>query len=451
MTPPLTTLPTDAVQKFAQAMDALCLVPCPTTLAIAVSGGGDSMALAVLLHHWAVPRGIQLQAYTVDHALRPESAQEAENVGRQLQAFGMTHRVLTWQHATKPETHIQEKARKARYALLQEACRQDGIAVLAVAHNLEDQIETFWMRLSHGSGLDGLAGMAPLRDMEGIKLLRPLLDFTRQDLRDICTAAGLAWVEDPTNRNENFLRPRLRAFEAMLAAEGLTPQRLSQTIQKLAAARDVLSDITQKSVRDVCAFYPEGYATFHQKELCALPDEMARRVLAHVLRRIAPAEYPPGTHLVDRLYQALRQEDFAGQTAAGCDVQPLGGGQILIVREQAGITLREPLRANMCWDGRFQMTGPVESFADGWDIGPLGQAGIAALRKQFTADDPARAKLESLPGRVRASLPAVWGGEKILHVPHLSWISPQATPNLAGLVCRWHTDAAAQTDTAEIV
>lgn len=445
------TLPSDAVRKFAQAMDALFVQPYPERIAIAVSGGGDSMALALLLHHWAQPLGIQLQAYTVDHALRAGSALEAQVVGRKLEPIGIAHTVLTWQCADKPQTHIQEKARKARYGLLQAACRQDGIAALTVAHNLEDQIETFWMRLSHGSGLDGLAGMVSVRDMGGIKIMRPLLDFTRQELRDICGSAGMDWVEDPTNQNENFLRPRLRAFEDILAAEGLTPQRLSQTIQKLAEAKNVLSGITQKAVADVSAFYPEGYAVLQRNALCALPDEIARRVLAHVLRSVAPTDYPPGTQLVERLYQALRQEGFAGQTAAGCDVQPLNDAQFLMVREQAGIATREALRANMCWDGRFFVTGNIESFGAGWDIGPLAQDGVAALRKQLTAADPARDKLESLPGRVRASLPAVWDGENILYVPHLSWISPQAPPNLAELVCLWHLDVATQMNTAEIV
>jgi hypothetical protein len=109
------------------------------------------------------------------------------------------------------------------------------------------------------------------------------------------------------------------------------------------------------------------------------------------------------------------------------------------------------LQADMCWDGRFFVTGNIESFEAGWDIGPLAPDGVAALRKQLAAADPARDKLESLPGRVRACLPAVWDGENILYVPHLSWISPQAPPNLTRLVCLWHADAAEQMNTAEIV
>jgi tRNA(Ile)-lysidine synthase len=254
----------------------------------------------------------------------------------------------------------------------------------------------------------------------------------------------MGWVEDPTNQNENFLRPRLRAFEDMLAAEGLTPHRLSQTIQKLAAAKNILSDITQKSVADVCVFYPEGYATLHRAGLCALRDEIARRVLSHVLRSIAPTDYPPGTPLVDRLYQALQQEGFSGQTAAGCDVQPLGDAQILVVREQAAMAPRQALRTDMCWDGRFFVTGHIESFESKWDIAPLAQEGVAALRKHLAAEDPARDRLESLPGRVRASLPAVWDGENILYVPHLSWVSPGAPSHGAALACRWHLEGAAQ-------
>src|SRR6218665_1826276 len=228
--PPAASVLEDAAKAFDIAL-AACGCARANAVALAVSGGGDSMALAVLAARVLAPRGIQLKAYTVDHGLRAESRAEAVETGARLATLGIAHDILTWD-GDKPQARVQERARAARYALLSDACRRDGFRVLLKAHQAEDQIETFWMRLSHGSGLDGLAGMSPHRVLPcGLVLARPLLGFDRAALRDVCRAADIAWAEDPSNHHEKYLRPRLRAVEDVLAAEGLTPHRLSQLLQ----------------------------------------------------------------------------------------------------------------------------------------------------------------------------------------------------------------------------
>src|SRR5688500_149409 len=187
-------------QRFHSSLEALGLSG-GEDIAVAVSGGGDSMALVLLLEDWTRERGGRLLALTVDHGLRPESAEEARRVHDILQSRGIEHRVLTWE-GEKPQSHIQERAREARYALLCAECVREKIPFLAAAHNAEDQIETFWMRLAHGSGLDGLAGMAARREMRGMDLLRPLLGFSREELRRYCAQAGIEWIEDPSNQNQ---------------------------------------------------------------------------------------------------------------------------------------------------------------------------------------------------------------------------------------------------------
>src|SRR5690606_3672257 len=129
-------------------------------------GGGDSMALALLLHDWARARGGKILALTVDHGLRAASAAEARQTAARLAQHGIAHEILAWE-GEKPCTGIQQHAREARYRLLRGACEKHGIKTLALAHNAEDQAETFWMRLAHGSGLDGLAGMAAKREEGG--------------------------------------------------------------------------------------------------------------------------------------------------------------------------------------------------------------------------------------------------------------------------------------------
>lgn len=294
-------------------------------IAAAVSGGGDSLALALLLNDWAAARGGKIIAFTVDHALRPGSGDEARRAGEILRGKNIAHKILTWS-GEKPATHIQEKARQARYDLLLAACRAQGCARLALAHNAEDQAETFWMRLAHGSGLDGLAGMAAARDAEGVTLLRPLLSFSRAELRATCAAYGVQWIDDPSNENEKFLRVRLRRFEDVLAAEGLTPERLSQTAQKLARAREALEFYTAQAFMDCVTVHPEAHAALDLARWREHPPEIQSRVLAKALQSVQPQDYPPGFDALEALRLDLLSPSFRGRTLAGCEIFPHRGG-----------------------------------------------------------------------------------------------------------------------------
>ena len=411
-------------------------LPASPRIAVGVSGGADSLGLLFLLADWSAQNGGAIKAYTVNHNLRAAAKAEAETVAAICKAAGIDHDILTWDFTAKPDTHIQERARQARYDLLQDACRKDGFDYLAVAHHLEDQIETFWMRLTHGSGIDGLAGMQSKRALDGVMLIRPLLGMARDKLRDVCTALGVVWAEDPSNQNENFLRPRLRAFEDMLAAEGLTPQRMAQTLQKLADARDVLQDVTDDAAQNCAILHDMGYVLLDRAKLSALPPALAQRVLTRVLTAVAPSRYPAGYDLVQRLYGALRDENFTGQTAHGCDLQMQADGQVLITRELSAAAAPAPIAAGVVtrWDERFDLSAlAAEAKTESWTLGALGVEGVAGLRKQMAEAPEALRKFEALPGRVRASLPVVRADQKCLSVPHLSWVSSGAPAVLSGV------------------
>ena len=268
--------------EFSAFMQKLDISETHPKIAVAVSGGGDSLALTALMQEWITTHNGEMLTLTVDHKLRAESTAEANGVQKLLRARGITHDILTWE-GDKPLTHIQEMARKARYKLLLSACIQRGFPVLAVAHNLEDQIETFWMRLAHGSGLDGLSAMAPLRTIESVFIIRPVLPFSRERLRATCLQHSINWVEDPSNANKKYLRPQLRAFENLLEKEGLTPKRLAMTIQKLEDARQALQVMTEKAFDECVLLHPEGYATLKTEVWKQSPREIQRRILAKTL------------------------------------------------------------------------------------------------------------------------------------------------------------------------
>ncbi len=178
-------------------------------LAVAVSGGRDSLSLAVLAKEWAADRGGRAIALIVDHGLRVEAADEARATARLLARQGLDSVVLCWD-GPKPMTGLQEAAREARYRLLRQACRERGILHLLVAHHADDQDETIAMRAARASGPDGLAGMAALVEWAEVRLLRPLLAVRRARLTATLAARGIAWIDDPSNADPRFERARLR-------------------------------------------------------------------------------------------------------------------------------------------------------------------------------------------------------------------------------------------------
>ncbi len=190
---------------FALAMQAFAPFESQPVIAVAVSGGPDSLALLLLVDRWARDQGGAALALTVDHGLRPDSAAEAAQVGAWAKARGIAHAVLPWT-GDKPQTGIQAAARQARYRLLTEACAARGILHLAIAHHADDQAETVLFRRERGSGPAGLAGMTAARSLGAVRMIRPLLGWPKSALTQTCRHFGQDFVEDPSNRSDRFAR-----------------------------------------------------------------------------------------------------------------------------------------------------------------------------------------------------------------------------------------------------
>lgn len=287
-------------------------------VALAVSGGPDSIALACLMAEYAKRRpGLRLTALTVDHGLRAASRAEAEQVQRWLAdpAINMPHVTLVWRDP-KPASNIQAQARAARYDLMRDWCMAQGAQVLMTGHHLDDQAETVLMRLGRGSGVDGLAAIEAKRRWNGLWLLRPLLPWPKQALKEILTVRGQAWIEDPSNLDREYARTRTREAMALLLPEGVTAQRIADTARRMARARDALEHYARERLSlverqgDEIAFDPE--------RLLAPPDETALRALRLLLREVGGGLYLPPEEETMALCQALREPDFAGRTLAGC-------------------------------------------------------------------------------------------------------------------------------------
>ena len=198
------------VPEAAALLAPLGRFPC---VALAVSGGPDSLALAYLAARWRAAQtdGPALSVLTVDHGLRSTSRGEAEMVARFASELGLPHTILTWETSGARGTSLQARARAARYDLMAAHCHANTVPSLATAHHLDDQAETFLMRLKRGSGLDGLAAIPEQGSWAGIAVLRPLLDVPKARLVATLDAVGIAFVSDPSNVDPRFERARLRA------------------------------------------------------------------------------------------------------------------------------------------------------------------------------------------------------------------------------------------------
>lgn len=404
-------------------------------LAVAVSGGSDSMALLLLSQEWAADRKGAVTALTVDHGLRPEAAAEARQVARWCKSRGIAHRTLVWR-GKKPGGDIQAAARAARYGLLEAWCAEAGVLHLLLAHHLDDQAETFLLRLARGSGLDGLAAIAPVVERPDCRLLRPLLGWNRARLAATLAARGQAWLDDPSNNSDRYARVRLRKIAPVLAGEGLTPARLAATARRLARARQALElPLAQLLARAVTPD-PAGFVRLDAGQLSAAPEELGLRALAALLAAVGGADYPPRLERLERLYRLVVTGELgSGRTLGGCRIVPHRGA-LLVCREAKGMA--PPVAAlpgtKVNWDGRFSLrlapnapkgrflaaAGPIKVNGAARDVPACARIGAAALRDSrgiVAAPGLGYARRGGQTGGtplLRASRPATGGGVKVV-------------------------------------
>jgi tRNA(Ile)-lysidine synthase len=368
--------------------------PASRRVALAVSGGADSLCLAYLCAAWGAPF-----ALIVDHGLREAAADEAAATASRLDAMAVPRRILRLS-GLHPGPALAERARAARYAALTEAARGLGMADLLLGHHRLDQAETLMLRQASGSGPAGLAGMAAIKEINDLRLVRPLLGVPPGALRATLRAAGIGWVNDPSNRDRAATRTRLR--QELNDGEGA-----GQRVAALAAAaarhggqRAAAEAAAAEALARQVALRPEGFAVLRG---ASLPEA----ALAALLRTLAGAPYAASRRQLAGLAARLRPAVLAGVRllAAG----RLGPG-LLLVREEAAMAAPVPARHGTVWDGRFRLEAPA-GLPEGLEIGALG-ADAAALRAQ-----------SALPSSVLRTLPALRLQGMLAAVPHIGYRS----------------------------
>ena len=292
-------------------------------LAVAISGGRDSLALGLLAHDWAAANNGRITGLIVDHGLRRDSAGEAARTRETLDRSGIAAVIL--KASGRPRKNVQAWARAARYALMEDWCRSAGVLHLLVAHQRDDQAETLLANLTRNTGLQGIAGMAAVRELPACRILRPLLTVPRDRLTATLEARNVAWIDDPSNRDRRFRRVRLR--------ERLDRGREGPELAARAVAAGRARQGFDRRVADLLAasVFPEGpQAVLDRAALRQAEPEIAAAAVAAVIQWTGNAPAPPRTEkLAGHMRWLCGEARLGRRTIGGCAVRLEGGRAIL--------------------------------------------------------------------------------------------------------------------------
>ena len=367
-----------------------------TTLGVAVSGGGDSVALL----HMLAERGDGLRAVTVDHGLRDESAAEAAQVAALCKRLGVPHTVLKWKDWDK-SGNLQDAARQARLRLIAAWADEENITHVALGHSLDDQAETVLLRLARGSGVDGLSGMAAQRTTGPLTWVRPLLHARRDELRTYLVEKSVEWIDDPSNDDPKYDRVKARQALAVLEDLGITADGLVATADRMQDARVALETATQ-TLADTCAEITDaGEVRLNMATFNTAPNELRYRLLSATLQWISGAPYRPRFDSLRGVLARIDEEN--GQTLHGCVIRSHSGN--IIVRREVSKVGR-PCPIDSAWDHRWVVTERGHEPAR--TIAALGEDG---LRECKNWRDTGHAR------EVLLASPAAWNEDQLVSAP----------------------------------
>ncbi len=399
---------TDPFARFQAALAASSYSE--GTVGLAVSGGGDSIAMMQMAARLRPPG--KLRVITVDHGLRAEAQDEIALVASQAAALGLDHTVTQW--AWNGRGNLQAAAREGRWAAVREWAAMFNLRDVWLGHTEDDQVETLLMRLARGSGIDGLTGMYPQTERDGLRILRPLLGVARADLRSWLTAQKIAWCDDASNDDPRFDRVRARQMFAQLETLGLTRKRLLQTVDHMQAAHISLQRAAQAFAKQHVR-QDAGDLLLSADALNLEKADAPRRVMAAAFAWVGSRTYRPRfEQLLETVAQARKG---ATVTLGGCIMTPDSTGTVRLMREAAATTATQRPAdqadaTGVFWDRRWFIEGPLH---DGLTYKALG-AGLKNCPKWRESGMPRMSLLAS---------PSVWQGDTLLAAP------------LAGLAQGW--------------
>jgi len=358
-------------------------------LGIAVSGGGDSLALMTLLVNWKHPE-MSLEAVSIDHGLRPEAADECARAAALASSLDIIHKTIRLDPGGWTG-NLQAAARKFRYESIANWASERGIGTVALGHTRTDQAETVLMNLARGSGVNGLSAMPAVKHRHGVKWVRPLLELGRSELREYLVSRSIGWDDDPSNDENAYLRIRVRNFLLGSNDLGLTEECLSLTARHMQNARTVIDRLTAEAISSLVTL--NGIGEYRIDHGFSDLDEVIRfRLLGRLVKHVSGECYHRRFRALSNCLDAYDSDGIS--TIGGCLLLAADNGMI-IVRDHHRCERSEP--SDRLWDGRWKVEVP--GCFKGAVIGPLGMN---------EAKNRTWASAAGYTHRGLAATPAVW-------------------------------------------
>lgn len=342
---------------------------------------------------------VKLSVASVDHALRDGSAQEVAFVARHCHSLGVSHTGLKWT-GWDGAGNVQAEARQARYTLLADWARAEGLQAVALAHTQDDLAETFLMRLARGSGLDGLAAMEARVDWFGVPFLRPFLTLRREDLRAYLRSHDFTWCEDPSNENSAFQRIKMREALGVLRPLGIDVADIAKAASQLVPAKRFIKTKAYQYLSDALDVVG-GDFLLHAPSKGAPDPEILRRALNAVLQWQGVSVFPPRAEALEGMLAAL--DAGKSHTLNGCVVER--DGQLIRIAREANAIRQLKTPTDALWDNRWALDGPHDP---AFHIACLGEEGLTACPDWRAA---------GLPRHSLMSSPAVWNSTDLVAAP----------------------------------
>nr|WP_272492195.1 tRNA lysidine(34) synthetase TilS [Octadecabacter algicola] len=378
----------------------------PDKVAIAVSGGGDSMALLHLYMRWSNQTGVPVIAATVDHGLRAEAADEAAFVGAFCADHQIPHSILKWD-GTKAVGNVQAAARDARYQLLSDWAWENGAEAIALGHTANDVAETFLMRLGRKAGLDGLAAMPPVFSLHRSQFVRPLWQQSREELRNYLQRHDVPWIDDPSNEDLTQTRPKARKILTALEPLGIDVEGLKSTAAALASAKSAVQSYTCNEARRLVTA-DRGDVLIQTRSHPPVHPDVERRLRLAAVRYINGKGYAPRESALINLDVALTTQ--ARHTVGGCIVCKEEGA-LRFARE---VKATEPMiewrnrSHGLLWDARWLVSEESQAF-------DMANLTVGALGEHIK--DVPDWRESGLPRASLMASPAIFQGETLVSAP----------------------------------
>jgi len=309
----------------------------PKKLAVAVSGGCDSLALTLLLHEFCLAKKIKLFALTIDHKMRQASLIEARELGKILAKKNISHKILTISAKKIPQKNIEANLRELRYEHLCGFCKKNKIEFLFLGHHLGDVAENFLIRLFRGSGLDGLSTIGEVVSgkwsvASEVILVRPLLDMNKDELKDFLRAKKVKWFEDETNCDEKFLRNKIRKFFANFPEQNLIQKRIKKASDEIAKMRDFFDCIVEREAKKIIHLQSDCSVLIAHKKLQKLDEKIALKILASIAMKLGQKPYKPRLEKLKKFYEYLMQNEIKPRNFYGCTVKKFDEKNLIIFK-----------------------------------------------------------------------------------------------------------------------